>query len=197
VKIAIIGWGSLIWDPRDLRLKSKWNKDGPELPIDFGRKSQDGRVTLVVWESRPLVRTYWSLSEFDKIELAIENLRVREGTSKRHICFLEKAGMQKGFIEESIARWFADQAHIGRDIDAAVWTGLPPKGHSSDGPFASDDEIIQYLLSLSGETAAIARQYIANAPECVDTLLRRRIESVLGWVATELSRELFEADESP
>ncbi len=47
-KIGIIGWGSLIWDPRGLPIKCKWHKNGPELPIEFSRISQDGRLTLVI-----------------------------------------------------------------------------------------------------------------------------------------------------
>lgn len=38
-QIAIIGWGSLVWDPRDLPIESPWHDDGPELPIEFARIS--------------------------------------------------------------------------------------------------------------------------------------------------------------
>jgi len=45
-KIIVLGWGSLIWDPRELKIKnSEWQKDGPNLPIEFARISQDGRLT--------------------------------------------------------------------------------------------------------------------------------------------------------
>jgi hypothetical protein len=44
MKIAIVGWGSLIWDPRDLHLATAI------LPIEFSRISDNGRLTLVVDE---------------------------------------------------------------------------------------------------------------------------------------------------
>ena len=33
--IAVVGWGSLIWDPRQLPVRSSWQPDGPELPVEF------------------------------------------------------------------------------------------------------------------------------------------------------------------
>lgn len=38
-KIAVIGWGSLIWCPKGLKIRDKWKNDGPKLPIEFARIS--------------------------------------------------------------------------------------------------------------------------------------------------------------
>jgi hypothetical protein len=48
MNIAILGWGSLVWDQRVLPTESEWNSEGPRLPIEFSRVSQDGRLTLVI-----------------------------------------------------------------------------------------------------------------------------------------------------
>lgn len=48
MKIAILGWGSLIWDKRNLRLAGEWQVGGPVLPIEFSRVSGYGRLTLVI-----------------------------------------------------------------------------------------------------------------------------------------------------
>ena len=51
MKIAILGWGSLIWNQNGLPVKGQWKKNGPVLPIEFSRVSRDGRLTLVIDET--------------------------------------------------------------------------------------------------------------------------------------------------
>lgn len=50
MNITILGWGSLIWDQRDLPISGDWQLGGPALPIEFSRISRDGRLTLVIDE---------------------------------------------------------------------------------------------------------------------------------------------------
>ena len=46
---AILGWGSLIWDPRDLQQHiGPWLKLGPVLPIESSRVSSGRWLTLVI-----------------------------------------------------------------------------------------------------------------------------------------------------
>jgi hypothetical protein len=74
MQIAVIGWGSLIWCPGSLQIKSRWHSDGPALPIEFARISNDKRLTLVIQPGSPDQRTYWALSEFDDLKAARANL---------------------------------------------------------------------------------------------------------------------------
>jgi hypothetical protein len=41
MNIACIAWGSLLWKPQPLKLASGWHRDGPLLPLEFVRQSDD------------------------------------------------------------------------------------------------------------------------------------------------------------
>ena len=69
MKIACIGWGSLIWDPRELKIGNDWNDDGPMLPVEFTRISSDKRVTLIIDKQAKRVRTLWTLNIRDRLNL--------------------------------------------------------------------------------------------------------------------------------
>ena len=77
MKIAILGWGSLIWLPKDLKFdtNSGWKENGPVLPIEFARISKDGRLTLVITPNGTEVPTLYAVSSFDSLNLAVLNQR--------------------------------------------------------------------------------------------------------------------------
>ena len=77
MKIAILGWGSLIWQPKELKFVANigWKENGPVLPIEFARISKDGRLTLVITANGTEVPTLYSVSSIDTIDLAVLNLK--------------------------------------------------------------------------------------------------------------------------
>src|SRR6266568_4839894 len=77
--IACIGWGSLIWDMRNLDVNGNWRADGPLLPVEFARQSSNGRITLVLVEGAASVPTLWSAFNTRDLARARESLRQREG----------------------------------------------------------------------------------------------------------------------
>ena len=60
MKIAILGWGSLIWNPDKLDFDKDfgWDPDGPKLPIEFSRISSNGRLTLII-DKKPIQLTHF------------------------------------------------------------------------------------------------------------------------------------------
>ena len=93
-KIAILGWGSLIWEQKDDFNKyiGVWKEDGPILPIEFSRisDSRNGALTLVIDPDNGYqVRTKYTLSKRENPEDAVCDLRTREGTVIRHIGLID------------------------------------------------------------------------------------------------------------
>jgi hypothetical protein len=181
MKIACIGWGSLVWDPRDLPIRGTWFTDGPILPIEFARQSKDGRITLVIEKKSKYVRTLWALMYVDDPNTARKQLGHREGLKKdecieNNIGLWEKKKKVSDDIEQIIAQWGKLMG-----LDAAVWASLPPK-FKGEYRVPKIEELITYLNNeLSHEKRRVAEHYIRRTPRQIDTDYRRRIEAELKW----------------
>jgi hypothetical protein len=146
--IAIIGWGSLIWSPGSLRLKSKWHADGPFLPIEFARISSDGRLTLVIHPESSEVQTYWAVSAYDTINDAREDLRKREAASSISAIHCVQLAGTKAEIdartESSMLSWLRNHTAV----EAAVLTGLNSNWTKLRGQRFTVDDAMRYLSEL-------------------------------------------------
>jgi hypothetical protein len=187
--IAIIAWGSLLWEPRLLGLRSKWRADGPRLPIEFSRVSRDGRLTLVIDPSAPDVTTYWALSDRGNVADARENLRQREGNPPAQMVHWVTVEGVPGSIDPDpisavILEWLSRKG-----LYTAVWTGLPANHIEKLG---KPDGRIAYLKSLVGEDMERAENYIRKAPPQTRTPLRDEIESTLRWQPIALDATVLE-----
>jgi hypothetical protein len=78
MRIAILVWGSLYWEPRDLNTTGEWFFNGPILPIEFSRISGGNRLTLVITPGFDTITTLYAISGLEDLPAAIENLRIRE-----------------------------------------------------------------------------------------------------------------------
>ena len=178
--IACLAWGSLVWDPRELPVRREWFADGPLLPIEFARISCDDRVTLVLLDKAPVVRSLWALMSVSELQLAKEALADREGMTgndkTKHIGYWSMDHNSDGAAVEEIAEW---ANRVG--IEAVIWTALPPTFGDEYSPGLSD-KVIDHLRSLSHEKRQNAERYVRRAPRQIDTEVRRRIERELGWL---------------
>lgn len=181
MKIACLGWGSLIWRPENLSIQREWYSDGPILPIEFARKSKDGRLTLVITEGVKPVRTLWALMATPDLNIAKTSLQIREGISDKNIdssigtiLANEQLGSENS-TRQTIRTWMASIA-----IDAVIWTNLPPK-FNKDGVSPSLNEAVTYLVNLDINTRTYAEEYIRRAPRQIDTDFRREFEKRWGW----------------
>ncbi len=179
--IGCLGWGSLVWDPRGLPARGPWFTDGPFLPIEFARQSQDGRIMLVLVPGKPVVRSLWALLTPGNLDEAREALRRREriaeGNARRHIgVWLRSGRYAEGELAERIGAWAEP---LG--LEAAIWSNLPPKFQGESGRVPTAWEVVAYLDALEGEARERAEEYVRRAPRQIDTDCRRYIQAKLGW----------------
>ncbi len=186
MKIAILGWGSLIWQPKELEYNKTfgWNEDGPILPIEFARISKDGRLTLVITENGTKVPVLYTLSNYPNLEEAILNLAVREGSGRNSIGSYDKSKdtfSSKFLFKDEMKNWIKNT-----DLDGAIWTNLGENWNikNDKGDIIRQIEPknrIEYLKELKGHTSAIAEEYIRRTPHQIVTAFRKNIESELNW----------------
>jgi hypothetical protein len=124
MEIAIIGWGSLIWCPGALQIKSCWHRNGPVLPIEFARISGDQRLTLVIHPGSHDQRPSWAAALSGELEAVRENLRDREGTVSRLIHSGAAGGRFSDDVSVEVRKAVIEWLNEHKDIDACVWTGL-------------------------------------------------------------------------
>lgn len=177
--IACLGWGSLIWDPRELPIQRNWFEDGPLIHVEFVRKSKDGRITLVLEPTETPVRSLWAVMDTTDIATARKALQKREG------CNLNDIGSwAAGEVAPKLVLGLPEWAHA-RGINAVIWTALPSKfGDASTKSAPSEEDVVLYLSNLTGAERDNAERYVRKAPKQIDTAYRRRIEAVLHWTPT-------------
>jgi hypothetical protein len=191
-QIAIIGWGSLLWCPGSLQIKSVWHHDGPILPVEFARISKDGRLTLVIHPESTGQRTLWAVAVPEDMNAARESLQEREETSPSLIHSGPADGeFSNGVTKEvrdAISRWLEEH----QDFRGCVWTGLTSNWKEKQKSDFSIPRVVQYLQTLPN--ADRAREYIENAPLQIQTAARAAIREKLQWGDAKLSPALCVAD---
>lgn len=140
MKIACLGWGSLIWKPGALPLLSGWFNDGPELPIEFSRVSDGGELATAICLNSPPCQVLWALLDVQSLDEGVQALRKRE-----QIPDDRQDGIGVFTINAStvgvLGKWAAD-----RQLDAVIWTALPPRFEDVEGLIPSLDDVLSYLF---------------------------------------------------
>lgn len=180
MRIAILGWGSLIWNPRDLPITGDWQRGGPVVPIEFsrvsGRGDRAGCLTLVIDEQQGAeVCTRFALSLRSNLDDAIRDLKDREGTISERIGYLnlrrnterQYARQQHPHACDTIKAWAQTQR-----LDAVVWTALASNFEEvARHPFSVEAAIL-YLKALNEPAKSRALEYLQKAPPEVVTPVR-------------------------
>lgn len=182
MRIACLGWGSLIWNPEDLPLTGGWENDGPVLPIEFARESGRKRITLVIADGAEPVTSLWALMKVASLQAAKEALasreRIDEANIKYSIGWWRKVdGTSHGRGAQVISGWAP--AH---NLDAVVWTNLRPGLKGSPNVVPDYDAVLQHFkMLIEHAEQAEAEEYVRKAPSQIKTGYRKRLQQDLGW----------------
>lgn len=179
--IVCLGWGSLIRDPDGLPVVGGWSPDGPVLPVEFARESEDGRMTLVLVDHDRPVPVLWAELAVSDIEEGRAALRLREKVKFDGAIGRWPAMARRHAHDEVIGAWLD-----GKGFDGVVWTALRP-GMRADRDARSYatpslERIERHLAALAPEARARAAQYVRSAPGQVVTPYRPAIERMLADV---------------
>lgn len=181
MRIAILAWGSLVWDRRDLMLAGPFKPDGPSLPLEFSRVSLDRRLTLVIDEDRGTpCTTYVAPSAHLDLDEAIDNLRRRESMpGPDGIGFIDTLAHTRNETAwerhpRSIVTIESWALRMG--YGAVIWTALASNFLDQTGTAFSLDAAIGHLASLQGENLESALRYFRHAPPEIRSPLREAVD---------------------
>lgn len=187
-RIAILGWGSLCWDPKPEfdQWHEEWRPEGPTLKLEFSRvsTSRRGALTLVIDPLCGAANTVlFTLSRRPTVDDALADLTRREGTTPANIGFVYLAKRRQNCRDpESAATIGGWAAKIG--MEAVIWTDLPSNFAERTGTSFSVPSAIDYLRGLDPFARGLAVTYISRAPAFIRTPLRSALETTPWFAST-------------
>lgn len=173
MKIAIIGWGSLLWDRKEWfdSKHEEWQEGGPVLPIEFSRISRSrGNILTPVIDPRhgSQCPTAWCLSNREDFMDTICDIRQREGVLYKYINWIKFADNVHNCpfpeIELIISNWMASKY-----IDVTVWTGTQPNFQRITGNRFSIQTAFEYIQTSNMIANPKWIDYLSKLPSFVST----------------------------
>lgn len=186
--VAILGWGSLIWDLEILapHVAGPWRTDaGPRLSLEFSRiskKRRNGLVLALDLVDGDLCATqvipHRGAKPGEALAAAQADLAARERAplSKIGWATTTAASRAEDATVAAIQAWLPASGFAG-----AVWTDLEVNFEAVAGQPFGLAAAEAHLQTLDGEDRAEAVRYIHRAPPATDTPLRRRLAARPWW----------------
>ncbi|SRR6266699_1776305 len=181
MKIAILGWGSLLWEVHAEfdHWHEPWQLEhGPTLELEFSRisDSRHGALTLVIDQRHGTPTSVaWCLSKRSRLDEAAGDLRLREDTSSKNIGRItvppDVAGSENGEPSKLILEWARE-----RRLDAVVWTALGSNFQEKRSQEFSVAAAVAYVKTLDPKGKVKAAEYVRRAPTFVRTPVRSALQ---------------------
>ena len=186
--IAILGWGSLLWETETDRGREfdthhkPWLSDGPRLRLEFSRisESRNRALTLVLdYKNGVPCQVKYAFSRRRTWEDTVCDLRCREGTTLANIgCYFPMTmGEQQWRNANTDAKKSIHEWTRANGIDVVVWTALKSNFEALKQEEFSVDAAKRHVRSLDALGEAKAAEYFWRAPNSVVTPLRQVLQS--------------------
>jgi hypothetical protein len=185
-RYAIVGFGSLLWDLDTLRpqVVGSWEYYiGPTLPLEFSlisEKRNHALALVIDLEHGTPCPTSVIKSRRNTIAEVVVDLAARERAPINAIGFYDRHSGNGWSHSKSILKrlrvWLESSPW-----DGAVWTDGVSNFRAATGVEFSLPGAYEYLRSLSDASLVEAKRYIENAPDRVDTPLRRILARNSWW----------------
>ena len=181
--IIYLGWGSLLWDIKYLKLKGDdWIKTDLEIPLEFSRISDRGRgrLTLVIEPEFGTKNRVWERPANTKnLNIAIRRLMKREGTTVGKICYYNAQTDQERVmgLPESVVKPIREWCKK-KKYDAVVWTGLESNWVQLRGSHFTPTDGVRYFMGAYDRVQTEILNYIYQAFKT-------------GQISTKFSQMLF------
>ena len=186
--IAVIGFGSLLWDLESLAINVRggWHMYvGPYFPLEFSlvSKKRLGALALVVDEENGAqCPTCVIESARHHLSDAISDLARRERAPLETIGFFDRSNGDRRAANpnraEIVGKWLALT-----NYDSAIWTDGASNFLRVTGRPFSLSSAREHLIALDTRSTREAQRYLRNAPKRVDTPLRRASVDTNWWSA--------------
>ena len=185
-KIAVIGFGSLLWDLDNLapKVSGKWKMyQGPVLPLEFSLVSRKRHLALALvidyLDGAPCPTCVIDSIRSD-ISASVIDLAERERMEPSNIGFIDRSSGQshshRKETQQTLWHWIKNS-----DYDGAVWTDGERNFEDLTGKRFSLQTAQDHLWSLRGVSLEEARRYIREAPSRVETPLRKALDGSPWW----------------
>jgi hypothetical protein len=170
MKIAILAWGSILWEPKNIKI-NKWKMTDFRLPINFARISDagKGRITLVIDQKYGYeTPVQYGIMKEQNLNDAINALKKRERTIYKNVGFINLKNntfrtqtLSINPYINLITSWAQKN-----QISGVIWTDLPSNWKDIRGTNFNIRDALNYLNNLREHDIIVYNkcvEYIANA----------------------------------
>tara|TARA_B100001287_G_C22547998_1_gene465455 strand:- start:349 stop:903 length:555 start_codon:yes stop_codon:yes gene_type:complete len=166
--IIYLGWGSLLWEPSNLKIKSPWIISPIKLPLEFSRISDkgSGRLTLVIDKKNGTMNNiYFAIADTNNVNEAIKSLKIREKTKSKNIGFININNKKYRINDNISSNLYNDIFNWGKSIKAKaiIWTNLNSNWKKIRDKNYSVEDAFDYLKNSTENSRKDILKYISKA----------------------------------